>query len=56
MLGIHALTGIAEGAITTVSLGAIERLNPDFVFANGGGVGRTFRQPGAGAQTAAEQP
>lgn len=31
MLGIHALTGIAEGLITTVTLGAIERLNPAFV-------------------------
>jgi len=31
MLGIHALTGIAEGLITAVTLGAIERLNPAFV-------------------------
>jgi cobalt/nickel transport system permease protein len=31
MLGIHALTGIAEGLITAITLGAIERLNPAFV-------------------------
>jgi cobalt/nickel transport system permease protein len=36
MLGIHALTGLAEGAITTASLAAIERLNPGFMYANGG--------------------
>jgi cobalt/nickel transport system permease protein len=36
MLGIHALTGLAEGAITAASLAAIERLNPRFVYANGG--------------------
>ncbi len=35
MIGIHALTGLAEGAITAASLAAIERLNPGFVFANG---------------------
>lgn len=33
MLGIHALTGLAEGAITAASLAAIERLNPGFVYA-----------------------
>lgn len=37
MLGIHALTGLAEGAITAASLAAIERLNPEFVYANGAG-------------------
>lgn len=36
MLGIHALTGLAEGAITAASLAAIERLNPAFVFASSG--------------------
>jgi cobalt/nickel transport system permease protein len=36
MLGTHALTGLAEGAITAASLAAIERLNPGFVYANGG--------------------
>ena len=36
MLGIHALTGVAEGAITAASLAAIERLNPEFVYALGG--------------------
>jgi len=36
MLGIHAVTGLAEGAITAASLVAIERLNPGFVYANGG--------------------
>jgi cobalt/nickel transport system permease protein len=40
MLGIHALTGLAEGAITAASLAAIERLNPGFVFANGGNPAR----------------
>lgn len=33
MLGIHALTGLAEGAITAASLAAIEKLNPGFVYA-----------------------
>jgi cobalt/nickel transport system permease protein len=33
MLGIHALTGLAEGAITAACLVAIERLNPEFVYA-----------------------
>jgi hypothetical protein len=33
MLGIHALTGLAEGAITAACLTAIERLNPEFVYA-----------------------
>ena len=31
MIGIHALTGCAEGLITAASLAAIERLNPAFV-------------------------
>ena len=31
MIGIHAITGIAEGLITALTLGAIERLNPAFV-------------------------
>jgi cobalt/nickel transport system permease protein len=35
MLGIHALTGLAEGAITAASLAAIERLHPGFVYVNG---------------------
>ncbi len=35
MLGIHALTGIAEGAITVAALEAIGRLSPKFVFARG---------------------
>ena len=30
MIGIHALTGVAEGLITAASLAAIERLNPAF--------------------------
>jgi cobalt/nickel transport system permease protein len=30
ILGIHALTGIAEGLITAASLAAIERLDPSF--------------------------
>jgi len=49
MLGIHALTGLAEGAITAASLAAIERLNPGFVYAN---VGR----PHPPAAKAAEEP
>lgn len=32
MLGIHAVTGIAEGAITVAALEAIGRLSPKFVF------------------------
>lgn len=32
MLGIHALTGLAEGAITVAAFGAIARLSPKFVF------------------------
>jgi len=32
MLGIHAVTGLAEGAITVAALGAISRLSPKFVF------------------------
>jgi ABC-type Co2+ transport system permease subunit len=28
MLGVHAVTGIAEGLITAASLTAIERLDP----------------------------
>ena len=35
MLGIHALTGLAEGAITVAALEAIERLSPRLA-ANGG--------------------
>ena len=31
MLGIHALTGVAEGLITAATLTAIQRLNPAFV-------------------------
>jgi cobalt/nickel transport system permease protein len=38
MLGIHALTGLAEGAITAACLAAMERLNPEFVIANGAGI------------------
>lgn len=41
MLGIHAVTGLAEGAITAASLVAIERLNPGFVYA---GIGTTARK------------
>ena len=32
MLGIHALTGLAEGAITVAAFEAIARLSPRFVF------------------------
>ena len=33
MLGIHAVTGLAEGAITLAALEAVARLSPKFVFA-----------------------
>ncbi len=33
MLAIHALLGVAEGLITTASLAAMERLNPEFAYA-----------------------
>ena len=32
MLGIHAVTGLAEGAITVAALEAVARLSPKFVF------------------------
>jgi len=32
MLGIHAVTGLAEGAITVAALDAVARLSPKFVF------------------------
>jgi len=44
MLGIHALTGLAEGAITAASLAAIERLNPGFVYAGLGNPPRKASQ------------
>jgi cobalt/nickel transport system permease protein len=50
MLGIHALTGLAEGAITAASLAAIERLNPAFVLASGG------NPPRADEETMAADP
>jgi len=31
MLGIHAVTGVAEGLITVVTLSAIQRLNSSYV-------------------------
>jgi cobalt/nickel transport system permease protein len=50
MLGIHALAGLAEGAITAASLAAMERLNPEFVYATGGGA------PASPGQVAVGQP
>jgi cobalt/nickel transport system permease protein len=35
MLGIHAITGLVEGAITLAALEAIARLSPKFVFGRG---------------------
>jgi cobalt/nickel transport system permease protein len=48
MLGIHALTGLAEGAITAASLAAIERLNPAFVYAQIGSPPRPAAESQAG--------
>jgi cobalt/nickel transport system permease protein len=48
MLGIHALTGLAEGAITAASLAAIERLHPGFVYVHGTAVRPAAGQPAAG--------
>jgi cobalt/nickel transport system permease protein len=45
MLGLHALTGLAEGSITAASLVAIEKLNPGFVHA--AAAGRPHRSAGS---------
>jgi cobalt/nickel transport system permease protein len=50
MLGIHALTGLAEGAITAASLAAIEQLNPGFVLAAQGA------PPGPAEEAVVEEP
>lgn len=39
MLGIHAIAGIAEGAITMAALQAIEKLSPRMAFRRAAGVG-----------------